>query len=219
VAQKGKNKKDSKKENKDVIVEISSQKDENPKQQNETEETSREQAVENKQDKKKKDKKEKQGKTVPLADYQQLERELEEQKNSSEQMKDKYYRLAAEFDNFKKRTNRDQMIFQKYAGEKVLAEIIHVYDDLARAMENKTGEVNDDSTGLAMIYKKFSKALENLDVKPIKTIGEMFDPDLHHALMVREEEGVEPDKVLEEFEKGYMYKDKVLKHAKVVVSK
>ena len=134
-------------------------------------------------------------------------------------MKDKYYRLAAEFDNFKKRTNRDQTIFQKYAGEKVLAEIIHVYDDLARAMENKTGEENDDSTGLAMIYKKFSKALENLDVKPIKTIGEMFDPDLHHALMVREEEGIEPDKVLEEFEKGYMYKDKVLKHAKVVVSK
>jgi molecular chaperone GrpE len=107
----------------------------------------------------------------------------------------------------------------KYAGEKVLREIVPIFDDLARALDNEPESEQKDNSGLTMIFKKFDKVLSDLEVTPIKSVGETFDPDFHHALMVREEEGVDADIVLEEFEKGYKYKDRVLKHAKVVVSK
>lgn len=210
MAQKDKSKKDNKSIEKDVIVEISSQ-------QPEKKEVDSEVIVEiksnNKTDKKKKEK------TVSIKKYQKLEKELKEQQLTFEQTNDKYYRLAAEFENFKKRTSKELTTIHKYAGEKVLKEILPIFDDIVRAVENETEKDQDDNFGLSMIYKKFSKSLKDLNVEPMISVGKPFDPELHHALMVREEEGIDADMVIEEFEKGYMYKDKVLKHAKVVVSK
>ncbi len=210
MAQKDKSKKDNKSIEKDVIVEISSQ-------QPEKKEVDSEVIVEiksnNKTDKKKKEK------TVSIKKYQKLEKELKEQQLTFEQTNDKYYRLAAEFENFKKRTSKELTTIHKYAGEKVLKEILPIFDDIVRAVENETEKDQDDNFGFSMIYKKFSKSLKDLNVEPMISVGKPFDPELHHALMVREEEGIDADMVIEEFEKGYMYKDKVLKHAKVVVSK
>jgi len=218
VAKKDKSKKDKNEENKDVIVEISSDKPEEVEAELINDENSLDDEKEIKQGKFRKQKTKKNG-TVSQKKYDKLKQELEEQQQAFEEMKDKYYRAAAEFDNFKKRTNKELSTFHKYAGEKVLREIIPIFDDMSRALDNEPEKESNDSTGLAMIYKKFSNILKNLGVEPIETVGEDFNPDLHHALMVREEEDIAPDKVLEEFEKGYMYKDKVLKHAKVVVSK
>ncbi|MGC9363350.1 MAG: nucleotide exchange factor GrpE [Fidelibacterota bacterium] len=138
------------------------------------------------------------------------------------EMKDKYIRLVAEFDNYRKRTQKDMGEIIEYAGEKVLREILPVLDDFERAL-NSHGE-NEKSAdslqqGLGMIYKKFIKTLTDLDVRAIESLNKPFDPDLHHAVMAKEVEGVEPDIVVEEFEKGYMYKNHVLRHSKVVVSK
>ena len=73
--------------------------------------------------------------------------------------------------------------------------------------------------GLELIHKKFIKTLEDLGVKPIESLNKPFDPDFHHAVSARNEKNVEPETVVEEFEKGYMYKKHVLRYAKVVVSK
>lgn len=209
MAQKGKGKNNTKpSKEKDVIVEISSQ-----EQNEEAKDTQSEEVKSTK--KEKKDNK----KQVSLKKYEALEKQADEFKQSSEEMKDKYYRMAAEFDNFKKRTHKEIEQIHKYAGEIVLKEIIPVFEDLSRALANETSEETADNSGLSMIFKKFEKTLKDLGVEPIKSLGEAFDPDLHHALMVREEEGVDPDMVVEEFEKGYKFKDKILKHAKVVVSK
>jgi len=213
VVQKTKTKKDKK--NEDVIVEISSQ-GQKEAEEIQIEETSEEvKPVE----KKSKSSKKKSEKTVSIKKYEQLVKELEQQKISTEEMRDKYYRLAAEFDNYKKRMSKEFEIINKYAGEKVLKEIVTVFDDIVRAVENESEDQASESTGMTMIHKKFQKVLSDLEVKPIVSLGQDFDPDLHHALMVREDEGVDPDKVVEEFEKGYIFKDRVIKHSKVVVSK
>lgn len=213
MVQKTKTKKDKK--NEDVIVEISSQ-GQKEAEEIQIEETSEEvKPVE----KKSKSSKKKSEKTVSIKKYEQLVKELEQQKISTEEMRDKYYRLAAEFDNYKKRMSKEFEIINKYAGEKVLKEIVTVFDDIVRAVENESEDQASESTGMTMIHKKFQKVLSDLEVKPIVSLGQDFDPDLHHALMVREDEGVDPDKVVEEFEKGYIFKDRVIKHSKVVVSK
>ena len=208
MSQKSKDQKDNKNIEKDVIVEISSQ---------HKPEKNSEENIKSESDKK--SGKKKKEKTVSIKKFDEVENKLLNQMKAFEEMKDKYYRLAAEFDNFKKRTNKEFENILKYAGEKVLKEIVPIFDDLSRALENESEKEKNENSGLTMIFKKFEKSLKDLEVEPIKSLGEAFDPDFHHALMVREEEGVEPDRVVEEFEKGYKYKDRVLKHAKVVVSK
>jgi molecular chaperone GrpE len=134
----------------------------------------------------------------------------------------KHLRLAAEFDNYRKRTQKELADIIEYAGEKVLRNIIPIVDDFERALVSHEGEKPSGNTlqqGLEMIYKKFTKSLADMDVKAIEAVDQPFNPDLHHAVMAKEVEGVEPDMVIEEFEKGYLYKKHVLRHAKVVVSK
>ncbi len=222
MSQKEKKKETKKEDNKDVIVDISSEaqneKESGSDKKSETEKQKKSKKRKNKKGKGKKKNKIAE-KTVPQQEFDELNQELESKNEDYEKIKDKYYRLAAEFENFKKRTSKELAGIHKYAGEKVLKEIIPVFDDIVRAIENESSDQESDNAGLSMIYKKFANVLKNLDVKPIEALGETFNPDFHHALMVREEKGIESDIVVEEFEKGYIFKDKVLKHSKVVVSK
>jgi len=135
---------------------------------------------------------------------------------------EKYMRLAAETDNYRKRTQKDMGDIIEYAGEKVLRNILPVLDDFERALISHKEDKKSDETlqkGLEMIYKKFTKTLTDMDVRAIESVNQPFDPDFHHAVMAREVEGVEADMVVEEFEKGYLFKKHVLRHTKVVVSK
>ena len=165
-------------------------------------------------------------KKVKQSNHSKELKKLKEKLHESEQLlfeyNEKYLRMAADFDNYRKRTQKEMGEIIKYAGERVLRNILPVLDDLERALINHEGDEDSEQTlqqGLEMIYKKFTKTMNDMDVKPIESLNQPFDPDLHHAVMAKEVEGVESEMVIEEFERGYLFKDHVLRHTKVVVSK
>lgn len=152
-----------------------------------------------------------------LAGANQKKSELERQ---AAELKDSFLRKLAEFENYKRRSENDQLNLLKYAAEPFIKNILTVYDDLERSLNH----VNDDNSfeslkkGLELVYDKFTKILESQGVKKIDAKGKPFDVDLHEALMQQPADGVEPHTVLNVIEHGYMYKDKVIRHAKVIVS-
>jgi len=143
--------------------------------------------------------------------------ELEKQLN---EYKDAYIRKVAEFENYKKRVDNEQSLFFKYAGEQFIKNILPIYDDMERSINHISDENSFESLkkGLELVYEKFTKTLNNQGVKKIEAKGEPFNVDLHEALMQQPVEGVEPHTVLDVIEPGYTYKDKVIRHAKVIVS-
>ncbi len=148
-----------------------------------------------------------------------LER-INELEDKNKELNDRLLRRAAEFENYKKRTENDQLNILKYAGKDIILKVLSVYDDLQRSLEHIDDAENSSSLkdGLILVTEKFSKILEELGVKKIEAKGNEFDFNLHEALMQQPADNVEPHTVLEEVEPGYMYKDLVLKHSKVVVS-
>ena len=143
--------------------------------------------------------------------------ELEKQNS---ELRDSLLRKAAEFENYKRRNENDQLNILKYAAESFIRNILPVYDDLERSLSHIDDENNIDSTkkGLLLVFEKFGKILENQGIKRIDAKGKPFDVHLHEALMQQPAEGVAPHTVLDVLEPGYMYKDRVLRHAKVIVS-
>ena len=135
-------------------------------------------------------------------------------------LKDKLLRKAAEFENYKRRTENDQLSLLTYAAESFIQKLLPVIDDFERSLEhiNDAQDVEAIKNGLKLIYEKFMKVLDDQGVKKIEATGKLFDVEFHEALMQREDDSVEPHTVLEEIEKGYSYKDKVIRHSKVIVS-
>ncbi|MFZ5764219.1 MAG: nucleotide exchange factor GrpE [Thermodesulfobacteriota bacterium] len=136
-------------------------------------------------------------------------------------LQDKLLRLAAEFENYRKRMERDRSIALKYAEEPVLKELLPFIDNLERAIEQgrKTHNADDLLAGVELICKGLLTTLEKFSLAPLASIGQPFDPNVHEALAVEASSEVEPNCVLREFEKGYMYKDRLIRPAKVVVAK
>ncbi len=134
--------------------------------------------------------------------------------------KDRLVRKMAEFENYKRRTENDQVNLLTYAAESFIVKILPVYDDLERSLQHIDDEKNIDAVkeGLKMVFNKFGKILDEQGVKKIEAKGKPFDHNFHEALMQQKVEGVEPHTVIEEVEPGYMYKDKVIRHTKVIVS-
>ena len=138
------------------------------------------------------------------------------------QQDDKYMRLKAEFDNYRRRKSQEIIDLLKYDGENVVKDFLSILDDLDRLKEAssdiKSPDVSKISEGIDLIIKKFNKQLEELGVVQFTEVGDVVDPELHDALMMRNEDGKEENTILELFEKGYRYKDRVIRHAKVVVN-
>lgn len=144
---------------------------------------------------------------------------IEELQIEISNLKDQLLRKIAEFENYKRRTDVDQANFVKYAGEAVISKLLPVYDDLRRSIEHSNSENSDSlKKGIELVYEKFTRTLKELGVEKIEAKGKDFDFNLHEALMQKEVEGVLPHTVVDEIEPGYMYKDKVIRHAKVIVS-
>lgn len=143
--------------------------------------------------------------------------ELEQQVN---QFKDLYLRTAAEFENYKKRTDSEKAEFFAYAGERVINELLPVLDDFDRTMESfeKSHDKDALKKGIDLVFAKFSSVLEKQGLKVMNSDGMKFDVNLHEAIMQQPDESKDPETVLNTVEKGYFLKDKVLRHAKVVVS-
>ena len=136
------------------------------------------------------------------------------------EMQDKYIRLSAEFDNYRKRTLREKMELSKYASENVLLKIIPFMDDFERALKHMedSPECNSIKNGIELIYTKFSEFLKQNGIKEIESMNILFNVDLHEAVAkIPVEEEEKKGKVVDVISKGYYLNDKVLRFSKVVV--
>ena len=157
---------------------------------------------------------------APLTHEEQLEKELEDAQTVIEEQKDKYLRLSAEFDNYRKRTMKEKAELILNGGEKSISSILPVIDDFERAI--KTMETAKDvkavKEGVELIYNKFMAVMAQNGVKVIETKDQPLDTDYHEAIAVipapsEEQKG----KMLDCVQTGYTLNDKVIRHAKVVV--
>lgn len=156
-----------------------------------------------------------------LTAEKKLNNELEETKQSLEDYKDKYLRLSAEFDNYRKRTLKEKAELIKNGGEKAIAAVLPILDDLERALQNmqKADDVKAMYEGIDLIYQKFLKNLGHEGLTKMEPIGESFDTDFHEAIaLVPTQEEDKKGKVLDCVQTGYKLNDKVIRHAKVVVA-
>ena len=149
-----------------------------------------------------------------------LAAELEDVRQELAECQDKMLRMAADFDNTKKRLEREREITLKYAEENILKELLASLDNLERAMEQgrETDNLVSLLKGVEMTWNGLLAMLEKIGLKPISSIGEVFDPNFHEAVAMEAGSEMPENQVLKEFQKGYMYKDRLLRAAKVIVS-
>jgi molecular chaperone GrpE len=136
------------------------------------------------------------------------------------EMQDKYIRLSAEFDNYRKRTLREKMDLSKYAGESLLLNLIPIIDDFERALKHMDSATDSAALkgGIDLIYVKFSEFLKQNGVKEIEALNTNFNVDIHEAVAKTQvQEDDKKGKVVDVLQKGYYLQDKVLRFAKVVV--
>ena len=154
-------------------------------------------------------------KTEYTAKLKKLQKELQEHK-------DKYLRLSADFDNFRKRTLKEKMDMSKYAGEEIIIRILPVIDDLERAMQSiaEAKEIKAVKEGMLLIYNKFKENLNQQGVKEIEALHQEFNTDVHEAVtQIPAENKKLKGKVVDCIEKGYYLNDKVIRYSKVVIGK
>jgi molecular chaperone GrpE len=153
---------------------------------------------------------------------EKLTQAVEQQTKAAAEANEKYLRTYADFDNYRKRMQRDLGEFRKYANEQMALELLSVVDHLGLALKHaaESGEANDGlRQGVEMVYKQFRDILEKFGVKPFKAEGECFDPSKHDAVMQVTTTEAPENSVVQVLQDGYMYYDKVLRHAKVGVAK
>jgi molecular chaperone GrpE len=149
-----------------------------------------------------------------------LKNENAELKQKVEELNDKYLRLFAEFDNYKKRSHKERLEQSKSAGIEVIISLLPVLDDFSRATRQMEGNSDASTQGIRLIYQKLASILEAKGLKQMKSIGEVFNPELHDAISEISIPGEESKgKVVDEIESGYYLNDKIIRHAKVVVGK
>jgi molecular chaperone GrpE len=147
---------------------------------------------------------------------------LEKVREEAKEAQDKLLRLAADFENQKKRLQREKEMSLKYAEENIIKEILPCIDNLERAV-NQDQDSEDFGKqlleGVQLTIKGLMSSLEKVGLKPLISVGEPFDPKFHEALVMEASKDVPEQRIIQEFEKGYMLKDRLLRAAKVVVSK
>ena len=158
---------------------------------------------------------------LPLLDEKQLlEAKIAELESANKEMNDKYLRLSAEFDNYRKRTLRERMELTKTAAESVMLSILPVTDDFERAMHSIEQGMDFEATkeGILLIYNKFKEFNKQNGITEIEAVGKSFDTDLHEALTKIPAPSEElKGKIIDVIQKGYYLNDKVIRFAKVVV--
>ena len=149
------------------------------------------------------------------------DKKLEELQNEINTLKDKNMRIAAEMVNTLRRKDEETNRLLKYSNESLITELLPVIDNFERALnvDAKTVDVESYQKGMTMIYNSLKNILEKFEVKEIEAIDKEFDPSYHQAVMQEEKEGTKENIVIEVLQKGYTYKDKVIRPAMVKVSK
>jgi molecular chaperone GrpE len=158
----------------------------------------------------------------PSDEVLRLAQALEQKTKEVAEANEKYIRAAADFDNYRKRMQRDLVDFRKYANEQLVLDLLSVVDHLGFALKHagETGAaVQGMQQGVELVYKQFRDVLEKFGVTPFTAEGEPFDPAKHEAMMQVVTNDVPENTVVQVMQDGYLYHEKVLRHAKVGVSK
>jgi len=147
------------------------------------------------------------------AEIQKLTKQLEEADN-------RYLRLQADFDNFRRRTRLDMEAGEKYRAQKLVTDLLPALDNFERAMKVEAANEQTQSLlqGMDMVYRSLVDALKKEGVEAIEAVGKEFDPNFHQAVMQGEDENFGPNIVIEEFQKGYLLKDRVIRPSMVKVN-
>ena len=148
-----------------------------------------------------------------------LEKDLLDAKNELTEQKDKFVRLQAETDNFRKRLSREKEEFSQYANERLFKELLPIFDNFQRALEDPSNDIKSLKEGLEMILNQFSSFLEKEKVEPIEAIGKTFDPMIHEVLTSEESSEHEENTIISQFVKGYTINNRVIRPSQVVISK
>ena len=137
-----------------------------------------------------------------------------------EELTDKLTRQMAEFDNFRKRTEKEKSQMYEVGAKDIIEKILPVVDNFERGLSAVTEEEKENAfvQGMEKVYKQLMTTLEGIEVKPIEAVGKEFDPNFHNAVMHVEDENLGENIVAEEFQKGYMYRDSVVRHSMVKVA-
>ena len=154
-----------------------------------------------------------------LTPMEQLQEQIRLKDEEIANQKDTFLREKAELENFKKRLTKEKDDFVQFANERLLQELIQIEDNLERALEVPNATLESLKEGVEMIQKQFSTFLKNQKVEPIEAIGKAFNPTLHEVLNQQESEEHEENTVVEEYSKGYTLNGRILRPAKVVISK
>jgi molecular chaperone GrpE len=151
---------------------------------------------------------------------EELQAKLDEALKNAEGFKDQLLRKAAEFENYKRRTEAESLFLIRNANEGLLLALIPVVEDFARSLKSgqEQGETGALLKGVELIYQKLVRVLELQGLVPFESVGKPFDVNFHDALLVVPRAEVVPGTVIEEVERGYRFHDRVLRHAKVIVS-
>lgn len=149
------------------------------------------------------------------------DKKLEELQNEINTLKDKNMRITAEMVNTLRRKDEETNRLLKYSNESLITELLPVIDNFERALnvDAKTTDIESYQKGMTMIYNSLKNILEKFEVKEIEAIDKEFDPSYHQAVMQEEKEGTKENIVIEVLQKGYTYKDKVIRPAMVKVNK
>jgi len=159
-------------------------------------------------------------KTVSLKESEYLK--LQEEAEKSKEYQERILRLQADFENTRKRLEKDKQDFIKFANEGIIVELLNILDDLERALELAQAKHQDLAAflkGVEMILAHFYEMLKVYGVRPIEAQGKLFDPHYHEALMQIEDKNLPEHTVVEELQKGYLLNDRIIRTAKVKVSK
>ncbi|WP_138493430.1 nucleotide exchange factor GrpE [Paenibacillus pinistramenti] len=147
--------------------------------------------------------------------------ELESLRAEAAEHQQRLLRVQADYDNFRRRTQKEKEELAKYASSKLIGELLPVFDNFERALAASLPEQNDQSSlvkGVEMIFRQFEGVLKNEGLSIMETVGQPFNPEYHQAVMTVETDEYEEGVVVEELQKGYLLKDKVLRPAMVKVS-
>ena len=172
--------------------------------------------------------------TVSEPDDVKEEQNVEEEQNAEEQtdrkedkkdaqiaeLTDRYKRLLAEFDNYRKRTEKEKSAMYEVGVKDTLEKILPIVDNFERGLATVSEENKEDAfvVGIDKTYRQLTTTLENMGVVAIDTFEKEFDPNIHNAVMHVDDENYGENAIVEEFQKGYMYKESVLRHSMVKVA-
>ena len=136
-------------------------------------------------------------------------------------LKDKYLRTLAEYENFRKRSEKEKTQMYELGGKSIIEHLLPIVDNFERALEHISEEQKEDPfvKGIEGIYKQFQKMFADCDIRPIEAVGQKFDPALHNAVMTEEDGDAEEDTVTADLQKGYTYRGNVVRHSMVKVKK